>query len=968
MKQKTLVVVLLVALMIFTLVACNKTPKTYAITFKDDAGNLIETVTVEEGKIPSKTWSKPDTVEWKYTFKGWSATQGGTVLSAIPAATADATYFAVVESAKQKYAVTWKDDEGKVISTDNVEYGQTPSKTWTKPNTAEWNYTFKGWSATQGGTVLSSLPAVTANATYFAVVDKQVQTVNYTITWKDDAGNLIETKTVGKGQVPAITWSKPDTAEWKYTLKGWSATQGGEVLTSIPAATADATYFAVVQAEKQKYDITWKDDEGAVIGTDNLEYGQTPSKTWSKSDTQEWKYTFKGWSATQGGTVLTSIPTVSGAATYFAVIEKTKQKYDITWKDDEGAVIGTESLEYGQTPSKTWTKPDTQEWKYAFKGWSATQDGTVLTSIPTVSGAATYFAVVEKTKQKYDITWKDDEGAVIGTDNLEYGQTPSKTWTKPDTQEWKYTFNGWSATQDGTVLTSIPTVSGAATYFAKITKVKQRYTVTFDSNGGSEVAAITEDYGTEIQAPTKPTKEGFRFVCWCSDAELKNKVEFPYAVVDNATLYANWNVMVDMKGFLQTLLDGYKFNPYGYIPETMRATYAANLVTDAAVTTDYTDFVQISAIKNRGFGEQWHMITDNINESMRFFNVLSVVEGLTATSVASFNNYLDQNPSDTANHTFKEGIYNVTINFDGTTMYYVLDYTATIWGSEQSVQIAMALNVKTSVKSVRVQVGEPNALRYEIKENSYIFAIKYLGVRRAYFSVEKDAQGKVVGHINEYLTVSGVGISSAADFYIDKDYATAVGNKASGIPGFSGYISEVYDVKNGKLIGYEVRETLSKIVYNTLWFELSDINGITSIKYRQKTDSQAAAFFVNGSATEWKNKKVGGFTLKAGSRRFDIEFRKQYFYKYDAANETYVEVAVDVPMMFIQEENYNTFAADVKEVNPDLTVSVGMSATHLEKVKSEYATKVDVFIKNKDSVTAEIIIAFIGGKVVFKSE
>ena len=35
-----------------------------------------------------------------------------------------------------------------------------------------------------------------------------------------------------------------------------------------------------------------------------------------------------------------------------------------------------------------------------------------------------------------------------------------------------------------------------------------QYTITFDTNGGSEIAPITQDYGTEITAPDNPTRKG----------------------------------------------------------------------------------------------------------------------------------------------------------------------------------------------------------------------------------------------------------------------------------------------------------------------------------------------------------------------------------------------------------------------------------------------------------------------------
>jgi hypothetical protein len=38
-----------------------------------------------------------------------------------------------------------------------------------------------------------------------------------------------------------------------------------------------------------------------------------------------------------------------------------------------------------------------------------------------------------------------------------------------------------------------------------------QYTITFNVDGGSEVASITQNYGTTITSPNEPTKEGYTF-------------------------------------------------------------------------------------------------------------------------------------------------------------------------------------------------------------------------------------------------------------------------------------------------------------------------------------------------------------------------------------------------------------------------------------------------------------------------
>ena len=60
-----------------------------------------------------------------------------------------------------------------------------------------------------------------------------------------------------------------------------------------------------------------------------------------------------------------------------------------------------------------------------------------------------------------------------------------------------------------------------------------RYTITFDTNGGSEIAPITQDYGTNITAPADPTREGYTFIGW--DTEIPTTMP-----AENITLKAKW--------------------------------------------------------------------------------------------------------------------------------------------------------------------------------------------------------------------------------------------------------------------------------------------------------------------------------------------------------------------------------------------------------------------------------------------
>ena len=157
---------------------------------------------------------------------------------------------------------------------------------------------------------------------------------------------------------------------------------------------------------------------------------------------------------------------------------------------------------------------------YTFGGWNKA-DGTAWDyASDKVTDNITLYA--KWAANTYTITFDTAGGSEIAPITQDYGTVI----TAPEAPTRKgYTFIGW----DKEIPTTMPAENMTVTAQWKI----NRYTITFDTNGGSEIVPITQDYGTAITAPADPTREGYTFIGW--DKEIPTTMP-----AENITLKAKW--------------------------------------------------------------------------------------------------------------------------------------------------------------------------------------------------------------------------------------------------------------------------------------------------------------------------------------------------------------------------------------------------------------------------------------------
>ncbi len=493
---------------------------------------------------------------------------------------------AVTVTVAKKPTVSWADPTNGTISVegtvngsntelssgDYVDFGSSVTFTATPAK----GYRVKGWYSDEAGT--ERIPGTTAEQNSYTIENMSgdvsvyvvYELITYTITFDTDGGTTIDPIIQPDGTDVTAPENPTKTG---YTFMGWEP--------EIPEIMPEEDMTITAKWKINQYTITFDTDGGTPITPITQDYDtdvtapENPTKT---------GYTFVGWDK--------EIPDTMPAENVTITAKWAINQYTISFETNGGTEIDSITQDYGtpvtapENPTKTgygfggWYEDETlsetpfvftedttitdrnitlyAKWnpldgiKYTVKHNFEKLDGTFETEIEEMSGVTgtdteaqpknvtgfTAGSVIQQeiegdgstvieityTRNTYTLTFKPENGEEDIVETVKYG---APITAPADLDRTDYTLVGW----DKEIPDTMPAEDVTITAIWAI----NQYTITFETNGGTPIAPITQDYGTDVTAPENPTKTGYTFVGW--DKEIPETMP-----AENVTITAIWEI------------------------------------------------------------------------------------------------------------------------------------------------------------------------------------------------------------------------------------------------------------------------------------------------------------------------------------------------------------------------------------------------------------------------------------------
>ena len=416
---------------------------------------------------------------------------------------------------KEKYVITFNSNGGSTVASINKDYGETVEA---PENPVKEGYAFTGWYIDEGlisKYTFGKMPA--KNITLYA--GWKVNT--YNVEFKDSELEPIKVEYGEKIVRPNNPYKEG------YTFINWYKDEGRTITYNFDEKVyADVTLYASWKVNK--YTVTYNTNGGNSIEKSEVEYGSIVPRP---TDPEKEGYTFIGWQTIEGETYNFGVMPSENITIYASW---KANRYRISFESNGGSEVSPIEGMFGEEIEA----PDIPEKDdYKFAGWYKDEQLTNLYSFSVMpSENITLYA--KWTKDENVIRYVMGGGENNPSNPTTYVKGVEIELNNPEREG--YTFGGWYIDENLTnkIEKITKSMNGDITLYAKW--IANKYTITFDTNGGSEVENIEIEYEDIIKNLPTPAKIGYRFTGWYIDEALTERLKPEAEIMGNMKLYAGW--------------------------------------------------------------------------------------------------------------------------------------------------------------------------------------------------------------------------------------------------------------------------------------------------------------------------------------------------------------------------------------------------------------------------------------------
>ena len=534
---------------------------TYVVEFVENGGTSVGDQTIVAGKTAIRP---TDPTRKNYTFVNWYADEGMTEEFDFTAPINANTKAYAKWKADVEYTVTFEMNYGVEQAAEQKVGKDEFAKEPVDPIRA--GKTFAGWY-TDNGTFANkwnfSTNPVTEDITLYARwvdVDK-ADTIEHKVSFDAKGGTPTPaTQTVKDGEYASEPSGTEIPTREGYVFRGWwkDANNGFAWGPIHNDQQAYAKWIRITDPDNPPTTITvtYDSDGGSKVGAQVIETGTTPPRPDAPTKIG---YKFLGW-FDAAGTEYDFHTALNADTTFTAHWEKLSDDpevtayHTVTFDSKDGSPVDAQSVKHGNCAVEPAPVPTKEG--YVFSGWHYDEEFTEEACFSTpITDDVTLYACwktkdeADKTTHKVYFLGDGGEPATQKQDVANGGYVDTTQITTP-TREG-YTFNGWWYNdQDAFAPEKAITQETAVTAHWKKNDAEHpdgydTYTVTYHSNGGSEVGAQSVIAGEATPKPTDPVKAGYKFEGWFTDEGLTAAYDFATAVNENIDLFAKWTPLED---------------------------------------------------------------------------------------------------------------------------------------------------------------------------------------------------------------------------------------------------------------------------------------------------------------------------------------------------------------------------------------------------------------------------------------